>query len=230
MKPFRFQQFEIKQSKSVFRVGTDGVLLGAMCNVQANKVLEVGTGTGLIALMIAQRNASADILAIDINAEAVRLSSENFENSPFSSRIKAINTDFKAFPSSEKYDLVVSNPPYFDENTSEKDVLARQRVELDFCDLIRKTSEILAENGCFSVIIPADFGTDFIELCKENQLYLMRKINIKGIAQGKVKRLILEFSFQNSSYSEKDFVVEKSPRHYSDEYLELTKDFHIFRK
>ena len=136
MKPFRFQQFDIQQSSDVFRVGTDAVLLGVLSSVHlAKKVLEVGTGTGIISLMLAQRNPEANILAIDINSEAVDIAQNNFSNSPFSERIKSQLQDFKKFETLEKFDLIISNPPYFEINSSDKDILARQRLELDFLDL-----------------------------------------------------------------------------------------------
>ncbi len=122
MKPFHFQKFTVNQSAKVFRVGTDGVLLGASATVEkAENILEIGTGTGLIALMIAQRNPKAFITAIDLNEEAVTLASENFRNSPYRDRLKAILQDFKQIKTEEKFDLIVSNPPYFEENSSEKD-------------------------------------------------------------------------------------------------------------
>ena len=137
MKPFRFQQFEVQQSSEVFRVGTDAVLIGVLSNVvNAKQILEVGTGTGIISLMLAQRNANANILALDINAEAVKISQNNFSNSPFSDKIKSQLQDFKNFETDEKFDLIISNPPYFKINNSEKDVLARQRLELDFSESI----------------------------------------------------------------------------------------------
>ena len=231
MKPFQFRQFEIQQSKNVFRVGTDGVLLGALANIiDVSKVLEVGTGTGLITLMLAQRNSSAGFLGIDINQEAVNLTQLNFENSPFQSRLKNILKDFKTFKTEEKFDLIVSNPPYFEVSDSGKDKIARQTVELNFSQLVLKSSTLLCENGVFSVIIPAEVGDDFIEICKENQLFLIRKINIKGIENSKIKRLILEFSPMKKHTEESEFIIEKSPRQYSDQYLELTKEFHVFKK
>ena len=230
MKPFSFKQFNIQQTKDVFRVGTDGVLLGALASVGAvSNVLEVGTGTGLISLMLAQRNSSAQFLGIDINEEATNLTKINFENSPFFSRLKNIHQDFKSFTIAEKFDLIVSNPPYFEESSSEKDKIARQTVELNFAQLITKSANLLSENGMFSVIIPVEVGNDFIEIALENNLFLCRKINIKGILHSKVKRLILEFSLQEKPFKESEFVIEKSPRQYSDQYLELTKEFHIFK-
>lgn len=230
MKPFTFKQFEIQQSKDVFRVGTDGVLLGALADVElASHVLEVGTGTGLISLMLAQRNPHAEFLGLDINEDAAQLTSLNFENSPFRLRLKNSHQDFKTFETSDRFDLIVSNPPYFEESGSEKDKIARQTVELNFSQLITRAAELLSGSGIFSVIIPVEAGEIFVSIGKENNLYLKRKINIKGIEGSKTKRLILEFSSEAKEVDESDFIIEKSPRQYSDQYLELTKEFHVFK-
>ena len=231
MKPFRFQQFSIQQSKDVFRVGTDGVLLGAMCNVKnAKKILEIGTGTGLISLMLAQRNVSAKISAIDINENAVKLASENFRNSIFNENLKVELKDFKNFETNENFDLVVCNPPFFEENASAKDVLARQQVELNFRNLVEKSAEIITEKGILSIILPSESATDVKSLAEEFNLYLVREINIFGIEGGNLKRNILEFSLAQKPLEISDFVIEKSPRKYSDQYLNLTKNFHVFGK
>ena len=231
MKPFRFQQFSIQQSKDVFRVGTDGVLLGAMCNVKnAKKILEIGTGTGLISLMLAQRNVSAKISAIDINENAVKLASENFRNSIFNENLKVELKDFKNFETNENFDLVVCNPPFFEENASAKDVLARQQVELNFRNLVEKSTEIITKKGILSIILPFEAATDVKSLAEEFNLYLVREINIYGIEGGNLKRNILEFSLAQKPLEISDFVIEKSPREYSDQYLNLTKNFHVFGK
>jgi len=231
VKPFKFKQFIIQQSKDVFRVGTDGVLLGALANIQdAFNVLEIGTGTGLISLMLAQRNSDADFLGIDINKDAAELTKINFENSPFCSRVKNIHQDFKYFATEQRFDLIVSNPPYFEASSSEKDKIARQTVELNFRQLVARSSQMLSEKGVLSVIIPAEAGNDFIAIAEENRMFLIRKINIKGIENSKVKRLILEFSLFENNLIESEFIIEKSSRQYSDQYLELTKEFHAFRK
>ncbi|MCZ2083220.1 MAG: methyltransferase [Flavobacteriales bacterium] len=231
MKPFQFKQFSIQQSKDVFRVGTDGVLLGACSSTNnAKKILEVGTGTGLISLMLAQRNPAAKIHAIDINENAVELAKENFENAPFRDRLKANLQDYRNFNSTEKYDLIVSNPPYFEENQSSKDIIARQQTELSFEFLIENSAKFLSENGLFSVIIPFDSGVLFEKHCNKHALYLEKKILIYGIRDSKPKRLVLEFGFQKKEVIESELVLEKTPRKYTDEYLKLTKDFHQFLK
>ena len=231
MKPFRFQKFDIIQHENVFRVGTDGVLLGALCQVEnAQKILEVGTGTGLISLMLAQRNANAKITALDLNEDAVKLAQENFKNALFSERLQVFHQDFKIFESQKEYDFVVCNPPFFEENNSVKDILARQQVELTFRSLIEKASEILSSEGIFSVIIPSESAQEFENLAEDFDLYLVRKVNIFGIENGALKRNVLEFSKKKSALETLDFTIEKSPRKYSDQYLELTKEFHVFGK
>ena len=231
MKPFRFQKFDILQHENVFRVGTDGVLLGALCQVEnAQRILEVGTGTGLISLMLAQRNANAEITALDLNEDAVKLAQENFKNALFSERLQVFHQDFKTFASQKEYDFVVCNPPFFEENNSVKDVLARQQVELTFRNLIEKASTVLSPEGIFSVIIPSESARDFENLAQYFDLHLVRKVNIFGIENGALKRNVLEFSKKKSPLEILDFTIEKSPRKYSDQYLELTKEFHVFGK
>ena len=231
MKPFRFQKFDILQHENVFRVGTDGVLLGALCQVEnVQKILEVGTGTGLISLMLAQRNPNAEITALDLNEDAVKLAQENFKNSPFSERLQVFHQDFKTFTSQKEYDFVVCNPPFFEENNSVKDILARQQVELTFRNLIEKASKILSSEGIFSVIIPSESAQEFENLAEDFDLYLVRKVNIFGIENGVLKRNVLEFSKKKSTLEILDFTIEKSPRKYSDQYLGLTKEFHVFGK
>ena len=231
MKPFHFKKFSIKQSKDVFRVGTDGVLLGALVNIEnSQRILEVGSGSGLISLMIAQRNLIAIITAIDISAEAVKLSDENFKNSPFNERLNCFEADFKHFAGVEKFDLIVSNPPYFKENDSSKDVIARQQTSLSFENLIKLSAEKLKIGGLFSIIIPAEFGDTFTQTATENKLFLNRKITIYGIKNSKPKRLILEFGFEDKEMMMTELIIEKSPRIFTDEYLKLTKDFHLFGK
>ncbi|WP_124639449.1 tRNA1(Val) (adenine(37)-N6)-methyltransferase [Amniculibacterium aquaticum] len=231
MKAFQFKKFKIQQSSAVFRVGTDGVLLGALSTVVgAEKVLEVGTGTGLISLMVAQRNEKAEILALDIDANAKNLAQENFETSIFSERLTCQLQDFKDFFTDQRFDLILSNPPYFEENDSKKDVLARQLITLDFLSLMEKAASLLSEKGKISIIIPFDRGAEVMGYADRMDLYLIKQINIRGIEGSDFKRVILEFSKTESPTEMVEFTIEKSPRIYSDQYLEQTKDFHVFGK
>lgn len=226
MKPFVFKQFEILQDKEVFRVGTDGVVLGALCNGEgAVRALEVGCGTGLISLMLAQRFSSAVFDALDINTKAVEIAGQNFSNSPFANRLNVVEINYNDFESVEKYDLIVSNPPYF-ESDSSKDLIARHQVLLSFQQLIYKSARLISDTGILSVIIPCDDAENFITIAEYNNLYLIRKIDIYGIKGGKLKRNILEFSRELSELVLEELVLEKEKRIYSDEYRELTKDFH----
>ncbi|MCT4305205.1 methyltransferase [Elizabethkingia anophelis] len=226
MKPFVFKRFEILQDKEVFRVGTDGVVLGALCNGEgAVRALEVGCGTGLISLMLAQRFSSAVFDALDINTKAVEIAGQNFSNSPFANRLDVVEINYNDFESVEKYDLIVSNPPYF-ESDSSKDLIARHQVLLSFQQLIYKSARLISDTGILSVIIPCDDAENFITIAEDNNLYLIRKIDIYGIKGGKLKRNILEFSRKLSELVLEELVLEKEKRIYSDEYRELTKDFH----
>jgi tRNA1Val (adenine37-N6)-methyltransferase len=231
LKPFHFKNFSILQDNLVFRVGTDAVLLGTLSSVNDfENILEIGSGTGIISLMIAQRNLNAKILAIDINEKATKLSDLNFRNSIFSERLSAENVDFNTFKSENKFDLIICNPPYFEITTqSDKDEIARQKIHLNFAQLIINTESHLEKKGIFSVIIPTESEKEFEEIAVENSLFLSKKIIIFGREDLKPKRVILEFKKVKTSTEISDFIIEKSPRKFSDQYLEITKNFHVFK-
>lgn len=231
MKPFLFKNFAIIQTEKVFRVGTDAVLLGALSTVKDSKnVLEIGSGTGIISLMIAQRNENAKIFAIDINEEAKKLSALNFKNSIYAERLSAERVDFTELKSDKKFDLIICNPPYFEVSPqSDKDAVARQMVHLNFSQLIINAAFNLEMKGIFSVIIPAENNEQFEEIAIENSLYVSKKIIIFGREDLKPKRLILQFKKEKATAEISEFVIEKSPRKFSDQYLEITKDFHLFK-
>lgn len=231
LKPFQFQEFQICQSSKVFRVGTDGVLLGALANCKDTlRVLEAGSGTGVISLMLAQRNKIAQITAIDIDMNAVELSGQNFQLSPFSSRLETKVQDFKTFRSLEKYDLIVSNPPFFLENNSEKDRVARQRVHLDFFELFQGAKDNLSTEGRLSLIVPFESKREILDAAKNFGFFLERIVEIKGIEKGPVVRLIMEFRLFDTATEKELLTLEEQPRKYTKEYLELTRDFHVFGK
>ena len=138
--------------------------------------------------------------------------------------------DYKEFSPNEKYDLIISNPPYFEENQSNKDIIARQQTELSFELLIEKSKHLLTENGLLSVIIPYEAGVLFEEICLRNQLLLKSRLQIYGILNSKPKRLLLEFGTEQIETIQENLIIEKSPRQYSEQYLKLTEEFHVFTK
>lgn len=230
-KPFYFQKFKIEQTHDVFAVGTDGVILGALCGCEnANTILEIGTGTGFISLMMAQRNPSARIHAVDIHLPAVNLAQHNFKHSPFAERLTATQADINTLTLHEKTACIVCNPPFFETNDSEKHILARQQITLTYAQLIHFAANHLTETGLLSVIIPHQDTEKFITTCTEQALYLIRNIHIFGIRGGKEIRNIVEFSKKPRAPLHQDFVIEEMPRQYSAQYLEATKAFHQFRR
>lgn len=231
MKPFRFQKFEVQQSKNVFRVGTDAVLLGVLANVDgAKRVLEIGVGTGIISLMLAQRNSQAHFVGLDIDENAARLANQNFSESIFSQRMHVLCEDFNRFSAEEKFDFIVSNPPYFEASDSEKDKKARQMILLNFEQLLYGAEQHLTDEGIVSLIVPYHVTKSLLTIGLNCGLYLNRKVNIYGIIEAEVpKRVVLEFSRIKKEVKEENFVIESAPRVYSQDYLEATKDFHIFK-
>lgn len=230
-KPFLFQQFPIKQAPDVFSVGTDAVLLGALANLEkAAHILEVGTGTGIVSLMLAQRYPEASFLGIEVHPKAAVLAAENFRNSPFSGRLQAILANFQDWTSLEKYEAIVCNPPYFAPNSSGKLVLARQQRALTLESLIKKSAECLTAEGNLQFIYPAG-ELDLIEKwAAENGLYLNQVIHIYGRAGQKIKRQLVMLYKKEDVFQEKNFIIEETPRQYSAQYLEATRDFHLFSK
>ena len=229
-KPFQFKQFSIFQDQTAMKVGTDGVLLGAWVNVFGQNVLDIGTGTGLISLMIAQRFPEANIDALEIDSDAFLQAEENFSNSKFNHRLTLFHTSLQDYNSAKKYDLIVSNPPFFTVNdlvSFDSRKQARQQETLTFTDLISKTSQLLDQNGLASFIIPYDQMDEFCAISLENELKLGRVVYIKGNEQSAVKRVLLEFSFQEKQLQESHLIIEMGRHQYTPDYINLTKEFYL---
>jgi tRNA1Val (adenine37-N6)-methyltransferase len=212
------------------KVGTDGVLLGAWANVEnAKNILDIGTGSGLIALMLAQRS-EAFVEALDVDKNAYRQAQINFENSPFKNRLKIENIDFQSFSSPVKYDLLVSNPPYFSNSLKPNDkgrLVARHDDRLPLADLIRKTASLLSSQGKLALIIPYESIGNVETIADESQLFLCRKTLVASSPHHPPKRTLLEFSCHLIKLQENEIFIEKFPQVYSEEYVELTKDFYL---
>lgn len=232
---FQFKQFKITQDRCAMKVGTDGVLLGAWAPLkkEACKVLDIGTGTGLVALMLAQRCRSALVEAIDIDESAVDQARENVADSPWPERVNVWQMDIKNVPHAwkEKFDCIVSNPPYFVDSLKCPDVsrmLARHTAELDFPLLAQSASFLLKEGGVFSVILPADAYVSFVASCLHEGLHLQRILWVHTKPDIPAKRVLMAFVKQAVERTEQEHLIVEISRHvYSSEYVSLLKDFYL---
>jgi tRNA1Val (adenine37-N6)-methyltransferase len=231
MNEFRFKQFTIKQNLCAMKVGTDGVLLGAWSCTPSGNVLDVGSGSGLISLMVAQRNTDCLIDTIDIEESAYLQTKGNIKESKWNSRIKAYHSSFQSFSSEKKYKLIISNPPFFINATksiNNAKNLARHTDELPFNDFINKVKELLAKDGILSLILPVQESLVFTDIALKNNLYLNRKCLVKPNEKKEPKRVLLEFSFSQIDLKKELLVIETEKRHhYTEEYRNLTRDFYL---
>ncbi len=232
---FQFKQFSINQDKSAMKVGTDGVLLGAWCPIDNNpiSILDIGTGTGIIALMLAQRTNAEQIDALEIDDNAFEQATENFDNSIWNDRLYCYHSGLDEFieEPEDEYDLIVSNPPFFAEDfksTSEARNLARFLDAMPFEHLLEAADLLLSENGIFAVIIPFKEEVNFIALANEFELYPIKITRVRGTFQTPIIRSLLAFKRFELPVSIADELVIEIERHqYTNEYIELTKDFYL---
>jgi len=229
---FRFKQFVVYQDRCAMKVGTDGVLLGAWADVSsAHSILDIGTGTGLIALMVAQRS-EAKITALEIDVEASQQAQENVDRSPWNNRIEVMNQSLQEFAlCSRKYDRIISNPPYFNQSLKspkEGRTMARHTDLLSYEDLLRGVVSLLDEHGVFSVILPYQEKETFIALSERYGLHPLRIMKVLPTPTSTPKRFMAEFSFVSTSCVESEMVIESEGRHqYSEAYKQLTEEFYI---
>ena len=230
---FRFKQFVIRQQQCAMKVGTDGVLLGSWCRLpEKGKVLDVGTGTGLLSLMVAQRSEEVSVVAIEIDGDAVAQATENCQSSPWKNRIKVQHTSLQEFGRESKkvFDAVVCNPPYFNQSLrcpDDKRSQARHSDSLSFDDLLTFSVDLLKHDGMMSVILPTNESEVFERKAVEKGLFLNRVMNVYPNPEKAVKRKLMEFSFERKEVEVQHLVVEKERHIYTDEYKTLTKDFYL---
>ena len=227
---FRFKQFTVYHDLCAMKVGIDGVLLGAWADCRNIRYgLDVGTGSGLIALMLAQRS-EACVHAIDIDENACKQAEINFNHSPFHDRLSIESVPFQDFLSSRRYDLIVSNPPYFAHSLKSPDKnrnLARHNDHLPLEVLIKKSASLLTPQGKAAFIIPFDQWENIHSPAVENQLFLCRKTLVSSLQNHPPKRVLLEYSFINRGVTEDGFYIGETKETYSNEYRSLTEDFYL---
>jgi tRNA1Val (adenine37-N6)-methyltransferase len=230
---FQFRQFNIQQDKCAMKVGVDGVLLGAWVAAgSCRTVLDVGTGTGLIALMLAQRTPAA-IDAIDIDEAAAGQASENVASSVFAGRIRVFHAPFEEYAAKahRAYDLIVSNPPYFANSLKSPDAkrnLARHAGTLSLSSLLSAGKPLLSPDGRIALILPCQQEKELMETARENKLAAVRKTAVKPLPDAPPKRLLIELSANVSAPCLSDtLIIEESRHQYTAGYRELTKDFYL---
>ncbi len=214
------------------KVGIDGVLLGAWTQVEdAQNILDVGTGTGLISLMLAQRS-NAIITGIDIESGAIDQAKENVANSPWSDRINILGQSFQDFTktTNQLYELIVSNPPYFINSLKaplESRSTARHTDSLTHAELIENALRILTPTGIICLILPVNEGLECIRFAERKGLFCSKRVNVYPKRDGEVKRFLLEFKMKKSETEVSDLVVEESRHQYSAEFINLAKDYYL---
>ncbi len=243
MKPFKFKQFTVEQDRCAMKIGTDGVLLGAWVSIKNNpfSILDIGAGTGIIALQLAQRSKAEMVDAIEIDEDAYEQCVENFENSPWGDRLFCYHASLEEFVEEieEKYDLIISNPPFYspplpsasppkgEKIISTSRELARFNDALPFDELIESASQLLSDEGIFVVIIPRKEEENFIKMASEVNLFPNRICRVRGTETSEEKRSMLEFSFEKISPKIENLTIENSRHDYTEDYQNLVKDFYL---
>lgn len=233
MSVFRFKEFVVNQENCPMKINTDGVLLGALADVEgAKRVCDIGTGTGVISLMLAQRNGACDIDALDIDKKAVATANLNFDNSLFHQRLSAYHYDFTAFFEEypqNKYDLIISNPPFFINSLlspSKSKSLARHTDQQFFIDLLRLSSFHLTENGILQLVVPLDISAFLLSLAPDFHLYNTECIEMKSFVGKNTFRHILKFERDSSkSVNKYDFLIYESEGVHSLQYIDALRNF-----
>lgn len=231
---FAFKQFIIKQDKCAMKVGTDAVLLGAWIFPNGSKqILDIGTGTGVVALMLAQKT-EAHIDAIDIDTNAFNQASQNASESKFSNQISVIHSSLQEYSKivDKKYNLIVTNPPYFEQSLKSSDEqrsFARHADVLPFEELIDGVIKLLDPKGKFCLILPTLEAEKFRVLAQKRGLFLSKLLRVKSkVNKDTDKRHLMQFEFTPTEFSEKTIAIELDERHqYTDDYKQLTKDYYL---
>ena len=229
---FQFKQFRINQEHCAMKVGTDGVILGAWANISyAHRILDIGTGTGLIALMLAQRNTKAPIDAIEIDKKAFLQAKENIKISPWSDKITVYNKNLNLWNPIYKYDCIISNPPFFEEmylSDNKQRNIARHTQSLSIEDLLKKTTALLLPKGKSFFIFPYQKSSTFIEIAEKYNLYCIQRVNVYPNKDSLLpKRVLLTFSFNKIPIKESNLILELERHQYTSEYKKIVKDFYL---
>ncbi len=231
---FQFKEFAVEQDKCAMKIGTDGVLLGAWADIPKNtfSILDIGAGTGVIALQMAQRSHAELIDAIEIEENAYEQCVENFENSPWNDRLFCYHASLEEFTEEivDTYDLIISNPPFYNEDFTSAEAkrnTARFTEALPFNELIKNAAKLLSVKGIFCLIIPHKNQREVLQLAEEVGLYLQKITLVQGNENASVKRNLLQFGFTEVTLVETHLIIEKERHEYTQEYQDLVKAFYL---
>jgi len=232
--PFKFKQFTIHQDRCAMKIGTDGVLLGAWASIvnDPNSILDIGTGTGIVALMMAQRSVAEVIDALEIDDSAYEQATENFENSSWSDRLFCYHASLQEFAEEldDRYDLITCNPPFYSEDYKSKNELrdmARFQDAMPFDHLVACVSKLLALEGKFIVVLPFKEESRFIDLALNANLHANHILRVRGNTASGLKRCLMEFSFHENDTEIRELTIETERHEYTKEYIDLTKEFYL---
>jgi tRNA1Val (adenine37-N6)-methyltransferase len=234
-KPFTFKEFTVAQDQCAMKIGTDGVLLGAWAPVDhlPNSILDMGAGTGLIALMLAQRTHAETIDAIEVIDMAYEQCVVNFENSPWADRLFCYHADVKELleeAADMTYDLIVSNPPFYSEDNLKNELersAARESSALPFPLMLQASAALLSKKGVFALVLPFKEEAEFIKRAAAVGLFPQQIMRTKGHATAEIKRTFMAFGFEKALCHQSLLVIETARHQYTPEYIALVKDFYL---
>ena len=232
---FRFKQFIVNQDKCAMKVCTDACVLGAWADVDgAEKILDIGTGTGLLALMVAQRNSNAEIDGIELDQDAFSQAVDNVKISPFSEKINVVHSSIQNFSPSYQYDCIITNPPFFQSDLlspKAKKNQAHHATSLSFEELLFALNRLVSADGRFNVLLPVDEATVFSSKALESGWFMTRKLTLYHDRNKKAFRQLMTFKrkhlSENQSFDEKLFIYEEDGKTYDFRFKELMKDFYM---
>ena len=228
---FQFKQFAVDQNNCPMRINTDGVLLGAITNEKNPKnILDLGTGTGVIALMLAQQYTDANVWAVEIDHLASETGKMNFANSPFTERMNLVHTDIFQWNTSDEFDLIVSNPPFYINslhNPDERKKIAKHADDTFFNGMMQFAHKHLSEQGNLQIIVPIEHLDFLLEDASANGLHLNKQINIHSFDDSDCFRCILKFSREDLPMEESRFVIYKDRGVYSEAYKGLLQPYFL---